>query len=164
MSIGSGLLSTLTPTTSTVRWIFYQIIGGVGRGAGMQMPLVAIQNAVEPKFASVTMSALVFCQNFGAALFLSFAQTTFSSGLKDALPHFAPGVNATLVINAGATGLIDVVDPSSLKDVILAYNRAINHVFYLAVGAGVAVFCFGSGMGWKSVKKAKVPTATTAEV
>ena len=36
VSIGSGLLSTLNPYTSTGKWIGYQIILGVGRGAGFQ--------------------------------------------------------------------------------------------------------------------------------
>jgi len=35
--IGSGLLSTMGPHTSTVRWVWYQIIVGLGRGCGMQM-------------------------------------------------------------------------------------------------------------------------------
>lgn len=37
MSIGSGLVSTWSSRTSTADWIGYQIIFGVGRGAGLQM-------------------------------------------------------------------------------------------------------------------------------
>ncbi|RQM06095.1 hypothetical protein DH86_00002415, partial [Scytalidium sp. 3C] len=36
-AISAGLISTFTPHTSTGKWIGYQIIGGVGRGLGMQM-------------------------------------------------------------------------------------------------------------------------------
>ena len=36
-AIGKGLISTLTPTTSTGTWIGYQILAGAGRGCGMQM-------------------------------------------------------------------------------------------------------------------------------
>jgi hypothetical protein len=36
ISIGGGLLSTLTPTTTTGKWVGYQIIAGAGRGAGFQ--------------------------------------------------------------------------------------------------------------------------------
>lgn len=35
-SVGVGLLSTLSPTTSTARWIGYQIITGAGRGMVFQ--------------------------------------------------------------------------------------------------------------------------------
>ncbi len=36
-SIGNGLLSTINASTSTAHWIGFQIILGMGRGAGMQM-------------------------------------------------------------------------------------------------------------------------------
>jgi hypothetical protein len=36
-AIGNGLISTFSTTTSTGRWIGYQIILGVGRGIGLQM-------------------------------------------------------------------------------------------------------------------------------
>lgn len=36
-SIGVGLISTLTPTTSTAKWVGYQILMGIGRGTGFQM-------------------------------------------------------------------------------------------------------------------------------
>lgn len=35
-AIGSGLISTMSPTTKTGEWIGYQIFQGAGRGAGMQ--------------------------------------------------------------------------------------------------------------------------------
>ena len=37
ISIANGLISTLTPTSSTGKWVGYQIIAGAGRGCGMQM-------------------------------------------------------------------------------------------------------------------------------
>jgi hypothetical protein len=102
------------------------------------------------------MSVLVFFQTFGSALFLSFAQTVLSAGLKNALPVYAPNVNAQVVINAGATGFRSVVPPDLVPGVILAYNKAVNEVFYLTTGAMGAAFLCSWGMGWKSVKKAKV--------
>lgn len=41
-SVGSGLISTWTVGTNTGTWIGYQIILGVGRGAGMQMVCLPI--------------------------------------------------------------------------------------------------------------------------
>jgi hypothetical protein len=37
IAIGNGLLATLSPSTSTGKWIGYQILLGVGRGIGLQM-------------------------------------------------------------------------------------------------------------------------------
>lgn len=36
-SVGNGLLTTFTPSTSVGKWIGYQILLGAGRGAGLQM-------------------------------------------------------------------------------------------------------------------------------
>lgn len=37
LSVGSGLIATFSPDTSTGKWIGYQILYGVGRGLGLQM-------------------------------------------------------------------------------------------------------------------------------
>jgi hypothetical protein len=115
-----------------------------------------MQNNVKPVEIPVAMSLLIFFQNMGAALFLSFAQTTFSSGLTHALPIFAPDVDVESVLEAGASGFRDVVKPALLRGVLLAYSQAVSHVFYLATGAVLASFIASWGLGWKSVKKPKV--------
>jgi ABC-type Mn2+/Zn2+ transport system permease subunit len=105
------------------------------------------------------MSLVMFSQNMGAALFLSFAQTILSTTLTQELPVLAPGVNAQAVIAAGASKFRDAVSKALLPGVLLAYDRAIDRVFYLATGSAVAAFVVCLGMGWKSVKKAKVVEA-----
>lgn len=104
----------------------------------------------------VAISLIIFFQNFGSSLFLTFAQTTFSNGLTHALPSFAPGVDVQAVVKAGASGFRAVVPPSVLPKVLLAYNQAVAQVFYLATGAVLAAFVVCWGLGWKSVKKPKV--------
>lgn len=183
-AVASGLLSTLKPDSSIGRWIGYQIIGGASRGCGMQMvslsvshlsipqrqaitnsifqPLIAIQNNLKPELSPIAMAIQVFSQTIGGALFLSFAQTAFSNGLKDGLHRYAPEVDAGAVINAGATGFRALVGKSSLDGVILAYNQAVSHVFCLAAGCAVCAFVFCLGMGWKNIKKPKVAAASEA--
>ena len=102
------------------------------------------------------MSLVMFSQSMGAALWLSFAQTIFSTSLKHELPLSAPGVGVQAVIDAGASAFRTIVPKASLPGVLHAYDQANNRVFYLATGAGVATFVVCWGMGWKSVKKAKV--------
>lgn len=92
---------------------------------------------------------------FGAALFLAFAQTDLTNSLQKALPEFAPEANIQAVLAAGATGFRTVIPESSVEGVVLAYNKSINHVFYIAAGGAVGAFVFTWGLGWKSVKKSK---------
>ncbi|KAL3426835.1 efflux pump [Phlyctema vagabunda] len=161
IAIASGLLSTLTPHTSTSKWIGYQLLAGFGRGCGMQMPIVAVQNILPPEQIPIGMSLIVFCQTFGGSLFLAFAQTIFNSGLIHGLRKHAPDVNPEVVITAGATAFRKVVAPEEIPGILEAYNLAINHNFYLAAGAGCGILLFAWGMGWQSIKKKKHNDAPT---
>jgi hypothetical protein len=106
------------------------------------------------------MSVVAFCQTIGGTLFLTFAQTIFSSSLIDGLKEYAPTVNPEVVITAGATAFRQVVKPEEVAGVLTAYNLGIDRNLYLATGATAATFVFCWGMGWISVKKEKdVPTA-----
>lgn len=104
------------------------------------------------------MALVGFSQNFGSAIFLTFAQVAFNKGLVAAIPFFAPEVDARDVIKAGATAFRGVVAETSIAGVILAYSRAVSHVFYLVAGTAVATFILCWGMGWKSVKKVEAVT------
>ncbi|OBT72658.1 hypothetical protein VF21_08577 [Pseudogymnoascus sp. 05NY08] len=154
-AISSGLIATFTPSTSVGKWIGYQILSGAGRGLGMQIAIVAVQNVLPPAKIPVGMSTLVFSQVFGGAVFLSIGQTIFSGGLLSALAKYAPGVDAKKVVEAGATAIKTVVKPEQVAGVIEAYNHAINRNFYLSAGCGVGLFVFSLGMGWVNIKKKK---------
>jgi hypothetical protein len=72
------------------------------------------------------------------------------------LKHFAPQVNAAEVIHAGASHVREVVFGSDLHDVLLAFNRAVKHEFYMAAALSCLTVLSGLGMGWK---KKTVPAA-----
>ena len=102
------------------------------------------------------MSLVIFSQTLGGAIFLTLAETDFSSSLTKGLKAFAPDISVETVIAAGASAVREVVPKPELASVLLAYNQAIRHAFYLAAGCASATLIFCWGMGWKSVKKAKV--------
>ncbi|KAF3054874.1 putative HC-toxin efflux carrier TOXA [Daldinia childiae] len=153
VTIANGILSTLSPTTSTGEWIGYQIIHGVGRGLGMQMPILAVQNTLPPAQISIAMAFLMFSQNFGGALFLSFAETIFSNSLKTLIPEYAPSVDPETIINAGATGFRSIISSAEIANVLVAYSKSIDRVFYMTAGMGVLCFVFSWGTGWKDIRK-----------
>lgn len=155
VSIAAGLMSTLKPNTSNAKWIGYQILAGLGRGAGLQMPIVAIQNVLPPSQIPVGMALVMFTQTFGGGLFLSFAQTIFSNGLVEGLEKFAPSVDVQAVIAAGATAVRKVVSSGQLGGVLEAYNLGVDHCFYLAAACSAATFVASWGMGFGTVKKEK---------
>ncbi|KAH6712135.1 major facilitator superfamily-domain-containing protein [Leptodontidium sp. MPI-SDFR-AT-0119] len=163
-TIGTGLLTTLAPTSSTAKWVFFQIIAGAGRGMGIQMPIVAVQNHLPPPSISLGLAFVVFSQQLGPALFLSFAQTILSATLKSKLPSAIPGIDVQTVLNTGATGFRDVVKEADVKAVVRVYSDAVDNVFVLITAASGCAFLAAWGMGWRSVKKVKEKDAVNDDV
>lgn len=104
------------------------------------------------------MSILMFIQTLSGAVFLTFADVIFSTGLKSLVPKYAPNVNPQTVIAAGATGIRDVVPGQDLPGVLKAYAKSVDHVFYMATALGVWGVIFSFGMGWKDIRKKKPAT------
>lgn len=86
-------------------------------------------------------------------MFLSLAEVVFSVSLRENLAKYAPNVNGLDVIEAGATGVMHVVDKANLAGVFLAYSRSIDRVMRLTTGAAGGALLFALGMGWVSIKK-----------
>ncbi|RDW76052.1 hypothetical protein BP5796_06873 [Coleophoma crateriformis] len=159
-AIGGGLLTTLVPSTPASRWIGFQVFTGLGRGLAMQQSLTAVQTRLPKSQIAVGTTLVVFTQYFGGALFLALAQTIFSASLGPALAKWAPDVSKELVVSVGATAVRGVVSEAQLPGVLLAYNQALVHTWYLPVALAAAAFCASWGLGWGSVKTKK--TASSA--
>ncbi|KAI1386648.1 major facilitator superfamily domain-containing protein [Hypoxylon trugodes] len=151
--IGCGLFSLLQPDTSTGKWIGYQIIASSGRGAGLQMPIVAVQNTVTQEDLPMAMAFLLWAQYMGPTIFLTLYNLIFNTTLKTVLPQIAPDVDAQAIISAGATGFRQIVDARDLPKVLVAYSDSVDRVFYLVAAAGVGGFIAAWGMGWQDIRK-----------
>ncbi|KIW43594.1 uncharacterized protein PV06_04681 [Exophiala oligosperma] len=152
-AIGYGLLSMLTPTYPTGPRVGYQIIGGVGCGAAAPVVYVALQALTPAADSPIAMAILLFSQNFGAAVFLTIAQTVFSNSLKTKIPQYAPGANVDAVLAAGATEFAKVVTPDQVAGVVKAFSVSVDHVFYLVCGAAGGAFICSWAMGWRDIRQ-----------
>jgi hypothetical protein len=154
-AIASGLISTFSLHTSTGRWIGYQILMGLGRGLGMQIALIAIQNAIPPTMVPVSMALVAFSQTFGGSVFLTISETILTNSLTTNLAKYAPDVDAAAIVAAGASGVKQVVgnDSTKLDEVLTAYAKSISNIFYFVVGASSLMFCVSWLMGWKDIRK-----------
>jgi hypothetical protein len=101
-------------------------------------------------------SPLEISSTYGANL---MDQNIFSNGLSKNLPIYAPDVSASVIINAGATHLRDVVTAEQLPGVLQAYMIAINQSFILAIVCGGFAAIFACFVEWKSVKGKKIVPA-----
>ncbi|KAK1687455.1 efflux pump [Colletotrichum godetiae] len=153
--IASGLFTSLTPTTSVAQWVGYQFLTGAGRGIVLQLPSIAIQANLPPEQISMGISFVTFSQFMGSAVALAIGNAIFTGALKQDLPQFAPNVDASTLLEAGATGFRKVVAENELPGVLMAYVSSIDKEFYLSLGLAIASFCFAWGMGWKDIRPKK---------
>ncbi|KAL0780435.1 hypothetical protein CaCOL14_001770 [Colletotrichum acutatum] len=137
------------------QWVGYQIITGGGRGIVLQLPSIAIQANLPPEQISLGISFVTFSQFMGSAVALAVGTAIFTGALKQDLPKLAPNVDASMILEAGATGFRKVTPEKELPGVLLAYVSSIDKEFYLSLGLAIASFCFAWGMGWKDIRPEK---------
>ncbi|KAI9148201.1 Efflux pump mlcE [Paramyrothecium foliicola] len=124
-SVGTGLITTLTPTSPTGPRVAYQILQGF-QGMGFQIPLLAVQHAARKEDASIAYALVIFSQNLSAAIFLSIAEVVFGNRLRHFLSVYAPDADMPALIASGAsaTGVKAAVSDELLPAVRIAYNES----------------------------------------
>lgn len=121
----------------------------------MQIPLIAVQANVAPAIVSVATALLVFGQTFGGSVFISVANAVFNGALQKDIQERLPHIDPELIIDAGATGVRQLVSAKDLPEVLKAYATGVDQVFYLATAGSVLMFVFSWGMGWTDIRKKK---------
>ncbi|KAK6433068.1 hypothetical protein LTR95_010754 [Oleoguttula sp. CCFEE 5521] len=152
-AIGFGLCSILNENSSTGEWVGFQLIFGVGRGFGFQMPIIAIQSGLTPAHSALATSLIMFSGMLFGGISLSASATILTNSLRKLIPQTAPDVNANAVIAAGATGFRSILPADQIPGVLKAYSTAVDRVFYLAAGLFSAGFVAAWGMGWVDIRK-----------
>ncbi|KAI1281633.1 major facilitator superfamily domain-containing protein [Xylaria sp. FL0933] len=153
LSVASGLYSLLQPGSPKAEWVGFQIIGGIGSGAGLQVAVNAIQAVTTGKELSSAMAFMVFAQSLGPAIALALYNVIFDASLRMQLAGRAPDVDTEAIINAGATGYRSLVQPGDLSAVLQAYANSIHRVFFLVAALAASASIFVCGMGWRDVRK-----------
>ncbi|KAF2437710.1 MFS general substrate transporter [Karstenula rhodostoma CBS 690.94] len=152
LAIGSGLLSTLTPTTSAGKWIGYQILTGCGYSFMVTMPHIALQATLPPDLIPIASTTLLFAMTASCSIFLAGGQAIFQTALTRNLRRVVSAEEAARLIAVGAADVHREVQPIDRDAVIEVYNKAITNVFYLAAGSAAVAFVFVCGIRWKNIK------------
>lgn len=63
-----------------------------------------------------------------------------------------PDLDPSMIINAGATGIRNIVTAAQLPIVLEAYNVAVRNVFIMAAALAGCSFIAACGFEWKSIK------------
>ena len=161
MSVGAGLLTTFRRDTGHAQWIGYQVTYGFGLGLGMQQSGIAAQTVLSKQDIPVGASLMFFAQSLGGAVFVSVSQNIFENRLVSGLVQVA-GLDVKSVIAAGATNLRTVLSPEQLGNVLTIYNEALTRAFDVALAVSCASIMGALAMEWRSVRKARQPSATNS--
>jgi len=155
MSVGAGLLTTLTPSSGHSYWIGYQAILGMGVGMGMQQSNLAVQTCLPDKDVPIGTAVIFFFQTLGGALFMSVGQNTFLSKFISHLGH-VPHINPAIIGSTGATAIRLAVPKALLPQVLAAYDYGVTHGPFLVSTITACLSIIGAaGMEWRSVKEKK---------
>ncbi|KAJ7157547.1 ABC transporter [Mycena crocata] len=141
LAVGSGLLYTIGPNSSSATLIGFQILVGVGTGMGMQNSLLAIQVEFKdvPALLGQATSMASFSQFLGGTVGLGVAESVFASKLGSFLLKYAPEA-PIFVVRESPTNIWTALPAEMIPGVVRSYAEALRIVFVLGVPvAGLAL-------------------------
>lgn len=159
--IGSGLITTYSTTMPTGRWIGYQILAGAGVGAGFQVPMTAVQTVLVQDDIPIGTATVMFFQNLGGALFISVGQSVFQNGLVSYMRSNVQDIEPSVITNAGATAVRQVLSEMGKLDelpaVVEAYMTGLIDSYRVSLALTCFAFVATLFIEWKTVKKGAEP-------
>ncbi|KAI8241921.1 Efflux pump aflT [Colletotrichum sp. SAR 10_99] len=156
-TVGSGLITTFDLDTPMREWFGYQVLAGLGIGAGFQIGVLVVQTVLPLEEVPVATAVVQFFQSFGGAIMIAVAQSLFQTGLVNGVATRVPDLDPSIFINAGADQVRSILTQMRRQDAIDAvlesYMVGLRHTYYVTVACAAAAFVACLGLQWKSVKK-----------
>ena len=105
----------------------------------------------------VASACIQFFQSLGGAIFIAVSQTVFQNGLIDGISRDAPGLDAQIFINSGASQVRGILKSMHMEQyttaVLNAYWQGLRHSFFITVGCAAAAFLACLGLSWINIKQ-----------
>ena len=140
MTIGLGLLATLSARTDIWVACVYMPILGLGLGMVMQVLVLAVQNAIDYRHLGVATSGTTLFRSIGGSVGVSLFGAIFTAQLMGILAVKLPPGTA-LPTATSAAGLLAL--PSAVRTVYIdAFATAFQHVFLDAAVVAAIGFAF----------------------
>ena len=156
MTVGSGLLITLTIESGKGAWIGYQVIYGLGMGLCFQVPNLAVQTVLPVADVPIGLALMFFGQLFGAAVIVSVCQNVLDNELIKRLASI-PGFDPRIVTSGGATDLIQTFAVENQHAALIQYNLALRKVFIIGLITSALAIIGAIGLEWRSIKEEPKP-------
>ena len=142
MAVGMFMLGRLEVGTPTWQVLAAATVDGLGLGMVMQVLVLAVQNAVDPRNMGVATSGSTLFRQIGGSIGVAIFGSIFANRLGDELASRLP--SGTRVPNASNPAAIRGL-PAGLRSVFEeAFAAALHPVFLVAAGISVIAF----GLAW----------------
>ena len=108
-TLGTGILYLLDVNTTTVQWVFLNLVGGVGMGIVFPAMTFSVQAATKNKDLAFAVALFSFFRALGQAIGVAVGGVIFQNQLKKKLltyPLLAPMANA---YSSDASGLVQII-------------------------------------------------------
>lgn len=135
-TVGMALLAQLKVTSSTVDAALYMLVLGFGLGMVMQVLVLAVQNAVDPRHMGVATSGTILFRQIGGSVGVALFGAIFANRLQNELAD--RGVRATST--AVSPAAINKLPPGVHDAWANAISASLHPVFVTA--AFISVFAF----------------------
>lgn len=156
-SLGAGLITTYSLTTSFGKWFGFQVLTGAGIGVGFQGAIITVQTVLPLVDVPVGTACIQFFQSLGGALFIAVSQTLFQNGLVSGIEEYAPQLDAQIFLASGATQIREILasldQEDALDDVLKAYVRGLSHTYWVTAACAILAFLSSCGLEWRTVKQ-----------
>jgi EmrB/QacA subfamily drug resistance transporter len=138
MAAGLYLLSRLEAGTPTWHALIAGVVLGLGLGGVMQVLVLAVQNAVDPRQMGVATSGSTLFRQIGGSIGVSIFGAIFANRLHvEIASRFPPGAHLPQAGNPGAIRALPPGVRSIFED---AFAAALHPVFLMAAGVSLIAF------------------------
>lgn len=145
ITVGLGLLSTMTPGTDRWAQFAFMAVVGLGIGSVMQVYVLAAQNAVEMRDLGTATSTVSFFRSMGGAFGVAIYGAIFNARLADSLDGvLAPGSDVSADALRGSPAVIRSLPDNIQAGVVDAFADAVQGVFRWAIPialVGIVLAC-----------------------
>jgi EmrB/QacA subfamily drug resistance transporter len=136
-TVGMALLTLLDVHTSTLTTSLYVLVIGFGLGMVMQVLVLAVQNAVDPRFMGVATSGSIMFRQIGGSVGIAAFGAIFANHLRQNLAKtLPPGVKGP---SSATPKAVNALPPHVHTLYVHAFSNALHPMFLVgAVVSGLA--------------------------
>jgi hypothetical protein len=108
-TLGMGLLIVLKPNTSTVSWIFLNLVGGLGTGILFPAMALAVQASATAKDQAYAANMFSFFRAFGQTLGVAIGGVIFQNQMRKKMLMYPLLADLAVEYSRDAAGLVQII-------------------------------------------------------